>query len=112
MRLNDRTYDFLKWLCLIVMPALAVLYATLGKLWNLPYADVIPATINAVATFIGVCIGVSTLTYNKEVVGFEDENPDGSGGDPVEMPEEVEVNYDNEPEEPTDEELKELEEGE
>lgn len=94
MRMNDRTYDFLKWLCLIVLPALATLYATVGKLWQLPYADVIPATINAVATFIGVCIGVSTLNYNKDTIGFTD----GTGSDPVDD------TYEDAPEELTDEE--------
>lgn len=103
MKMNDRTYDLLKWLCLIVLPALATLYATLGKVWGLPYTEQIPLTINAIATFIGVCIGVSTLAYNKEVINFEDEE-DGIGGIPEE-------DY-NELEDFTEEQLEVGEEGE
>ena len=66
MKLPDKLYDILKWVCLIVLPAVAVLYATLGNTWGLPYVDQICITINAIATFIGVIIGVSTLNYNKK----------------------------------------------
>lgn len=65
MKLPNKVYDVLKWICLIVLPAVAVLYGTLGNTWGLPYVEQICITINAVATFIGVVIGVSTMTYNK-----------------------------------------------
>lgn len=64
-KLPDNLYNILKWVCLIVLPAVAVLYGTLGNTWGLPYVEQICITINAVATFIGVVIGVSTMTYNK-----------------------------------------------
>ena len=32
MKLNDKVYDILKWLCLIVLPALSVLYSAGGRL--------------------------------------------------------------------------------
>lgn len=66
MKLPDKLYDILKWVCLIVLPAFAVLYATLGNTWGFPYVDQICITINAIATFIGVAIGVSTMKYNKD----------------------------------------------
>lgn len=66
MRLNDRVYDWLKWICLIALPALAVLYFTLAKIWGLPYGAEITATINAIALFIGALIGVSQISINKE----------------------------------------------
>ena len=65
MKLPNKLYDILKWVCLIVLPAVAVLYATLGNTWGFPYVDQICITINAVATFIGVVIGVSAMSYNK-----------------------------------------------
>ena len=73
MILNDKVYNVLKWLALIAMPAAAVLYATLAKIWGLPYGAEIPATINAVSVFIGVLIGVSHLSLNKNK-GVNDEN--------------------------------------
>ena len=65
MKLSNNVYNILKWVCLIVLPAVAVLYATLGNTWGFPYVDQIVITINAIATFIGVVIGVSTMNYNK-----------------------------------------------
>lgn len=66
MKMSNKVYDVLKWLCLIVAPALAYGYGELGNVWGLPYTLEIPKTINIVAFVIGVCIGVSTLNYNKE----------------------------------------------
>lgn len=66
LKLKDSVYDVLKWICLIALPALAVLYFTLAKIWGLPYGAEITATINAVALFIGSLIGVSQIAINKE----------------------------------------------
>ena len=67
MKLNDKVYDVLKWVCLIALPALAVFYAVIAKIWGLPYEAEIPATINAVAVLIGALIGISHLSIKKEV---------------------------------------------
>ena len=66
MRLPDRVYDILKWICLILMPASAALYVVLAKTWGLPYEAEIPATINAVAVFIGALIGISHITGKEK----------------------------------------------
>ena len=59
--LPNRAYDVLKWLALIVLPAIGVLGQPLGPLWGWPWADQAATTINAVALAIGVVIGASTL---------------------------------------------------
>ena len=66
MKLPDKIYNILKWVCLIALPACSVLYFTLAKIWGLPYGAEITATINAVALFIGSLIGVSQISINKE----------------------------------------------
>lgn len=68
MQLNDKLYDILKWICMIVSPALCTLLVTLTSLWGwaIPI-EAIVGTITAVTTFIGVLIGISTYNYNKEV---------------------------------------------
>lgn len=68
MKLNDKLYDVLKWVCMIVSPALCTLLVTLTSLWGwaIPI-EAIVGTITAVTTFIGVLIGISTYNYNKEV---------------------------------------------
>lgn len=65
MVLNDRIYLILKWICLIVLPAIATLWFTLGKIWGFPYLAEIEGTIVAIDTFIGAIIGISTIQYNK-----------------------------------------------
>ena len=66
MKLNDKVYNVLKWICLIALPALAVFYYTLSKIWGLPFGAEIPATINAVAVLIGALIGISQINISKE----------------------------------------------
>ena len=66
MKLPDKVYDILKWIVIIVLPALSVLYGTVAKIWNLPFPTEIPLTINAVDLFIGALIGISQITINKE----------------------------------------------
>ncbi|MDD6258035.1 MAG: phage holin [Erysipelotrichaceae bacterium] len=64
MKLSDKTYNFLKWACLIAVPALITLISTLGTIYGKD-TTAITATIGAVATFIGALIGVSNSAYIK-----------------------------------------------
>ena len=66
MKLNDKIYNVLKWICLIVLPACATFYYALSGIWGLPYGEQIVGTITAIDTFIGALIGISTINYNKE----------------------------------------------
>lgn len=60
--LPDRVYDVIKWVGLIVCPALAALVGAVGPAWGLPNVDAIVLTINAVGVFIGAVIGASALS--------------------------------------------------
>lgn len=64
--LKDKTYDWLKWFCLLFLPAVSVLYNTLAGVWSLPYAHEITVTLDAVSVFLGAVIGISTYKYNQE----------------------------------------------
>lgn len=66
MKLNDKIYDALKWIALVFLPALGVLYAFLASAWGWPYAEEVPETIMAVEAFLGAILGVSTAQYNKD----------------------------------------------
>lgn len=63
MKMNNKTYDTLKYIALYVLPALATLILTLGGIWGFPYAEAIAATITAVDTFLGALIGISAKKY-------------------------------------------------
>ena len=67
MKLNDNTYDTLKWIAMYLLPALGTLYFALAGIWGLPYGEQIVGTITAVDTFLGVILGISTAQYNKRV---------------------------------------------
>lgn len=64
-KMSNKVYDILKEIALTILPALAVLYATLGKIWGLPYVSELPATLMAIDTFLGICLHISTSEYNK-----------------------------------------------
>ena len=64
--LDNKVYDILKWVALIVLPAIATLYTTLAGIWGFPYGEEIPATITAADLFLGALLGVSSVKYNKE----------------------------------------------
>ena len=66
MKLSNATYDLLKKIALYILPALATLWLTLGKIWGFPYTTEIGATITAVDVFIGACLGISSSNYYKE----------------------------------------------
>ena len=64
---NDRIYDALKWICQIVIPAIATLYFTLSGIWGFPDGEQVVGTLTAIDTFLGVCLGISTFQYKKGV---------------------------------------------
>lgn len=72
MKLTNKVYDVLKWIVIVVSPAICTLLMTLDSLWkwNLPI-EAIVGSITAVTTFIGVIIGVSSASYKKTKKGEE-----------------------------------------
>lgn len=67
MQLSNRTYDILKWIDLVCLPAIGTAWAGLAQIWNLPYPDEIPATIMVLCTLLGALLGISSATYYKGV---------------------------------------------
>lgn len=65
MKLKNKTYDILKWIAQILLPALGTLYFAIAKIWGLPYPAEVVGTITAVDTFLGALLGISTMQYNK-----------------------------------------------
>lgn len=65
LKLNNKTYDILKWIAQILLPAAGTLYFALSKVWSLPYGTEVVGTITAVDAFLGAILGISTAKYNK-----------------------------------------------
>ena len=39
MKISNKLYDILKWVVIIVLPAVATLYAALSAVWAWPYSE-------------------------------------------------------------------------
>ena len=65
MIFENKVYDILKYIALIVLPAIGTLYFALSSIWNLPYGTEVVGTITAVDAFLGALVGISTSNYNK-----------------------------------------------
>ena len=66
MKLPDKLYDVLKWLCIIAAPAVIAFLTTIFTLYKIPGVEVVTGTIAAVATLIGALIGISSVNYSKK----------------------------------------------
>lgn len=66
MKLSNKTFDFLKWMAMFFLPALATLVKVIFTIWNLPYGNEISATIVAVNTFLGAILGISNMAYYNQ----------------------------------------------
>lgn len=64
--MSNKTYDILKFVAQIVLPAVGALYFGLSKYWNLPYPEEIVGTITCVDTFLGALLGISSVEYYKK----------------------------------------------
>lgn len=63
--MSNKMYDVLKFIALIVLPALGTLYFTLSGIWNFPYGEEVVGTITAVDTFLGALLGISNAAYKR-----------------------------------------------
>ena len=65
MKLSNKTYDILKWITLIALPAIITFYGVVGATFNIPYTEQVLTIAVAFDTMLGTLIGVSTSKYNK-----------------------------------------------
>jgi len=63
--MNNKLYDFLKWVAILFLPALSTLISVVFKIWNIPYGDEIAQTITALGVFLGAILGISSIQYKK-----------------------------------------------
>ena len=85
MLLQNKTYDFLKWLFSQVLPAIFTAFSTIAVATNHFYGTNIPVeyitiVFGAIMTAIGVILGISTKNYNKLTSGAELPHEEGTDG--------------------------------
>lgn len=68
MKITNKTYDILKYICQYGLPALGTLVFAITSIWGIPYGEQIVGTITAIDAFLGALLGISTYNYKKDVV--------------------------------------------
>ncbi len=63
--LSNRTYDILKWLVVICIPACTTAFVGLDKVFGWGYAEEVAQISAIVCTLLGSLLGISTAQYNK-----------------------------------------------
>lgn len=58
-------YDVIKWIVIIVMPAVATLVGTIGNAVEWSGTELFLVIWNAVNLFLGTITGISNYTYKK-----------------------------------------------
>ena len=64
--MSNKTYDKLKWIAQILLPAVGTFYFALASIWKLPFPEEIVGTITALDTLLGCLLGISTIKYNEK----------------------------------------------
>lgn len=65
MKMSNKVYDVLKWIAMIVLPAVIALYSTLSSVWGWNYGEQIVATMAACEVFLGAILQISNSNYKK-----------------------------------------------
>lgn len=69
--MSSSTYDALKHLAQIGLPALGTLYFTIAQIWGLPRSEEVVGTIIAIDAFLGILLGYSSRSYNNSDAKFD-----------------------------------------
>ena len=64
---NNKVYDVLKWITLVLLPALTTLVGVILNCFNVNCTDIVLTIMTAVTTFLGAILGISNINYKKEV---------------------------------------------
>lgn len=64
--INPKFYDFLKYVALVILPAVAALVLGLGLTLSWHDATTVAGVITLVDTFLGVVLGKSASNYKKQ----------------------------------------------
>ena len=72
MKMSNRTYDILKWIAQILLPALSTFYFAIAGIWHLPFGEQVVGTVAAVDTFLGILLGISSSQYRASFPNHEE----------------------------------------
>ena len=64
-RMSGDLYDSLKWLTQVFLPAVAVMYTSMGDIWSLPNADTVSVVLGAFIIFMSSILQFSSTQWAK-----------------------------------------------
>ena len=67
IKMSNETYDALKEITTVWLPALGTLYFVLSGIWGLPLGEQVVGSITALVTFLGTILHISTKNYQAEL---------------------------------------------
>lgn len=65
MKMDNKTYDVMKWVVMFVLPALATLLMSLGQIWGIAVAPQLSDTVVAINAALAMMLGISSINYHK-----------------------------------------------
>lgn len=82
MKLSNKTYDVLKWVCMIALNAIGQAYQGIASLWDLPLGQEVMQTCSIISVLLGALLGISSANYYAEniVVSYVPDDEDDEDG--------------------------------
>ncbi len=61
--MSNKTYDALKYIAQVALPALGTLYFALAQIWGFPWGEQVVGTISALDACLGVLLKLSSDSW-------------------------------------------------
>lgn len=81
MFISNKSYDIMKAISTVILPAVITCYATISMTWGMPYTEEVVATLGAINVLIGAMCKLSSDAYindmeleDEEIDDYEDED--------------------------------------
>lgn len=66
MILPQKAYEIIRWIVVIVLPALITLYGVIGNTLDIPYTTAVLTIATAVDTCLGTIFGIAKVSYDRK----------------------------------------------
>lgn len=63
--ISNKAYDWLKFIVQVLLPGVGTLYSALAVFWGFPKAFEVVGSLAAIATFLGLFLGLAKKSYNQ-----------------------------------------------
>lgn len=68
---SNTQYDVIKRFVQVIIPAISSAYFGLAAIWGLPASEEVVGTLAILATFLGVCLGISHTRYENSDEAYD-----------------------------------------